>query len=161
MEITRSRIIGCPRDVLFEYLREPNNDPDWCTTVRSSELVDGETGEPGAVYDQMHKPGPFPPSALRVKLLEIDPPSTIRLKSVDDVARFVVTYTLDDLGDGTTRVTQHDDIEFRGFGRLIAPFIALAVRSGIKRQFADLAAKAERNEIATVVDDARSGNSTS
>lgn len=147
MEITRSAVIESPRDDLFQYLQEPNNDPDWCDTVHSSEIAEGESGRPGAIYDQMHKPGPFPPSNLRVRLLEVDPPSMIKLESVDEIATFVVTYTLEDLGDGRTKVTQHDDIEFRGLGRLIAPFVALAVKSGIKRQFENLAEKAKREAI--------------
>lgn len=148
MEITRTTTIPCPRDTLFEYLREPDNDPEWCATVHSSELVGGEAGQAGAVYQQTHKPGPFPPSALQVTLLDIDPPDHIRLRSDDDIGTFVVTYRLEDMGDGTTRVTQHDDIQFRGFGRLLGPFISLAVRSGVKRQFDDLREMAESGVIA-------------
>lgn len=147
MEISRKTTINCPRTDLFEYFRDPDNDPDWCSTVHSSELVEGESGKEGAVYHQMHKPGPFPPSALRVRLLEIDSPNHIRLESVDDLATFVVTYTLEDLGGGKTRVTQHDDIRFRGFGYLLAPFISLAVKSGIKRQFEALARKVDDGAI--------------
>lgn len=138
MEISRSVIVPCEPGRLFEYLREPDNDPEWCATVRSSELAEGEAGQAGAVYHQMHKPGPFPPSALEVTLLDVDPPNRIRLQSVDDVATFIVTYRVEDLGDGNTRVTQHDNIRFRGFGKLLAPLIAMAVRSGIRRQFNDL-----------------------
>lgn len=138
MEISRSVIVPCEQERLFEYLREPDNDPEWCATVRSSELAEGEAGQAGAIYNQMHKPGPFPPSALEVTLLEVYPPDRIRLQSVDDVATFTVTYRVEDLGDGNTRVTQHDDIRFRGFGKLLAPFIAMAVRSGIRRQFNEL-----------------------
>lgn len=147
MEISRSTTIECSRDRLFQYLREPNNDPDWCPTVRSSELAEGEAGEVGAVYRQMHKPGPFPPSALEVRLLEIGGPEHIKLQSIDEIATFIVTYTLEDLGDGMTRVIQHDDIRFRGFGRLLAPFISIAVKSGIKRQFESLGDMARQGEI--------------
>lgn len=147
MEITRTTIVSCPRDVLFDYLREPNNDPDWCPTVHSSELASGENGRAGAVYEQMHKPGPFPPSTLEVSLLQIDRPDRIELKSVDDIATFFVTYRLEDLGEGRTRVTQHDDIRFRGFGWLIAPFMALAVNRGIKSQFVELEEKARQGAI--------------
>lgn len=143
VEITRAATIPCQADRLFEYLREPNNDPEWCSTVRSSELVEGESGQAGAVYHQMHKPGPFPPSALEVTLLEIAPPGHIRLRSVDDVATFIVTYRIEDMGDGNTRVTQHDDIAFKGLGRIIAPFMAMAVRSGISRQFDELGDRAQ------------------
>lgn len=143
MEIARTATIPCRADLLFEYLREPNNDPEWCSSVHTSELVEGRIGEAGAVYHQMHKPGPFPPSPLEVTLLEIEPPGHIRLQSVDDVATFNVTYTIEDTGEGTTRVTQHDDIEFKGLGRILAPFIAMAVRSGISRQFDELKARAE------------------
>lgn len=148
MEIAHTATIPCEADSLFEYLRDPNNDLEWCATVHSSDLAEGEAGQAGAVYQQTHKPGPFPPSALEVTLLEIDPPNHIRLQSVDDVATFVVTYRLEDMGDGTTRVTQHDDIQFKGLGRLLAPFISLAVKSGVKRQFDDLREKADSGAIA-------------
>jgi len=149
MEIVRDVTVPCAVDQLFEYLRDPDNDPKWCSTVHSSELVKGDAGESGAVYQQKHKPGPFPPSALEVTLLDIDPPDRIRLQSVDDVATFVVTYRLEDMGEGNTRVTQHDDIRFKGFGRLLAPFISLAVKSGVERQFEDLREMAETGAIAS------------
>lgn len=94
----------------------------------------------------MHKPGPFPPSKLEVTVLEIDEPDRIQLKSVDDVATFIVTYELTLAADEPG--SQHDDIEFRGFGRLLAPFIALAVRSGIERQFEELESKAQKGDMA-------------
>ena len=148
MEIERSTTISCPRDTLFEYLREPNNDPAWCPTVHSSELTAGSTGQPGAEYHQVHRPGPFPPSDLEVTLLEVDEPDHIQLRSTDELGSFVVTYRLEDLGDGRTRVTQHDDIRLDGFARLLTPFMMLAVDSGIRRQFTELERMAQRGEIA-------------
>lgn len=79
-------------------------------------------------------------------MLEIDEPDRIQLKSVDDVATFIVTYELTLAADEPG--SQHDDIEFRGFGRLLAPFIALAVRSGIERQFEELESKAQKGDMA-------------
>ena len=150
MEIERTTTVDCPREVLFDYLREPNNDPAWCPTVQSSELASGAPGRPGAIYRQMHKPGPFPPSALEVTMLETDEPGHIRLRSTDELGTFVVTYRLEDLGGGRTRVTQHDDIHLDGLARLLAPVMMLAVNSGIRRQFAELERLADRGEIASI-----------
>lgn len=150
MEITRTATIPCPPDTLFAYLRDPDNDPKWCPTVHESKLVEGSRGEPGAVYQQRHKPGPFPPTALEVTLLEIDAPDHIRLQSDDDLGTFIVTYRLEDLADGNTRVTQHDDIRLKGFGRILAPFIAMAVNSGVQRQFEELRKQADNDAISSV-----------
>lgn len=124
MEISPTVTIPCGRDELFGFLRDPDHDPQWCSTVRSSELPSGSPGDVGAVYRQVHKPGPFPAEDLQLTLTGIEPPEQIGLRSGDSMATFDVTYRLEDLGDGVTRVTQHDVIHLDGIRRLPAPVLA-------------------------------------
>lgn len=138
MRIERSVEIDRPIQDVFAFIRDPNNDPGWCPTVQRSVQVTGDGPAVGAVYEQVHKPGPAAPTELTVELLEIDAPNHLRLRSTDDLATFDVHYHLDPLPDGGTRLTQIDDAHFHGFAKLLQPFMWFAIHRGIEKQFAKL-----------------------
>ena len=138
MRIERSVEIDASIDEVFAYIRDPNNDPEWCPTVQRSKQVKGDGPTVGAVYEQVHKPGPAPPTELQVELLEIDAPHRLRLRSTDDLGYFDVQYRLEQLPDGSMRLTQVDDTHFQGFAKLLQPVMWFAIHNGIKRQFAEL-----------------------
>ncbi len=138
MHIERSVTIPRPREAVFEHIRDPNDDPGWCPDVLSSRQVVGDGPEVGAEYEQRHDPGPGSPSDLHVEILSLDPPRSMTVRSSDDLAVFEVTYTLEELPDGATRLTQSDDIHVEGLRRLLLPVLWIAVNAGIRKQFGEL-----------------------
>lgn len=138
MIIRKSVEIDRPRAEVFEFIRDPGNDPQWCPTVSESEQVEGEGPVPGAVYHQVHKPGPAKPTQLEVELLEVDAPHHLRLRSTDELGMFDVRYELEELPGNRTRLTQVDDTDFQGFAKLLQPVMFFAINSGIKKQFGQL-----------------------
>lgn len=138
MHLERSVTIARAPAEVFTYIRDPNNDPTWCPTVLESRQVVGAGPDVGAEYQQRHKPGPGPASDLHVRIVEVDAPRLQTVRSTDDLGYFDVTYRLEELPDGSTRLTQSDDIHFAGVKRLLLPIIWLAVNTGVKRQFAEL-----------------------
>ncbi len=138
MRIERNVEIDRPPTAVFGFISDPDNDPQWCATVSESRQVEGDGPTPGAVYHQVHKPGPAAPTELVVELLEVDEPHHLRMRTTDDLAEFDVRYELEELPDGRTRLTQVDDTNFRGFAKLLQPVMWFAINSGIKRQFREL-----------------------
>lgn len=138
MRIERSIEIDRPTTDVFAFISDPGNDPRWCTTVSESHQVEGDGPAQGAVYHQVHKPGPAKPTQLVVELLEVDEPHHMRMRTTDELAEFEVRYELEELDGGRTRLTQVDDTRFRGAARLLQPVMWFAINSGIKRQFRTL-----------------------
>ena len=138
MIIRRSVEIDRPPAEVFAFIRDPDNDPVWCSTVLESEQVQGDEPVPGAVYRQVHRPGPAKSTELTVELLEIEPPHHLLARSTDELAVFDVRYELEELPGGRTRLTQVDDADFQGFAKVLQPVMWFAITRGIKRQFAEL-----------------------
>lgn len=137
MRIERSVTIPRAPAEVFDYIRDPNNDPVWCSSVLSSRQVAGNGPDVGARYEQQHNPGPGKPTDLHIEILALDPPRSMTVRSVDDLAEFHVTYRLEAV-DGGTHLTQIDEIHVEGIKKLVLPVLRLAVGAGIKKQFAEL-----------------------
>lgn len=136
MRMTRSVTVNRPREEVFDYIADPNNDPDWCPTVLESSLVAGTPAQPGARYQQVQKPGPVE-QQLDVELVEVNAPAHIRLRSSTSMATSQVDYELD-ADDGETRLRQTTDMHFHGLGYLMAPILRLVIPSAMEDQFKEL-----------------------
>lgn len=147
MRIAKTVEIDRPIGEVFEFIRDPDNDPVWCPTVHESNQVNGNGPTVGAVYEQVHKPGPAKPTGLTVELVEIDAPHHVHLKSVDELGWFNVHYHLEELPDGGTRLTQTDHTHFQGFARLLQPIMWIAINAGITKQFRRLKRLLETGDV--------------
>lgn len=56
--MTCSVTVSRPREEVFDYIADANNDPVWCLTVLESNLVAGTPGQPAARYQEVQKPDP-------------------------------------------------------------------------------------------------------
>lgn len=146
MKIQRTVDIDRPVADVFRFIADPNNDPIWCPNVHESTQLRGDGPLVGAVYEQIHEPGPAKPTRLTVELREMDAPNHMRLKSIDELAWFDVSYHLEELSDEATRLTQTDHTHFQGFAKLLQPVMWFAIRNGIKRQFRQLKALLEAGD---------------
>lgn len=149
MRIERSVEINRPAEEVFALIGDPDNDPVWCPTVHGSTRVKGKGLTIGAVYEQVHKPGPAKPTELTVELLEIDAPHHLHLRSTDDLGWFDVHYHLADLPDGGTRLTQIDQTHFQGFAKPLQPIMWLAINAGITKQFRRLKRLLETGDVSS------------
>ncbi len=149
MKIQRTVDIGRPITEVFRFIGDPNNDPTWCPNVHESTQQRGDGPDVGAVYEQIHEPGPAKPTRLTVELLEINAPTYLRLRSTDELAWFDVSYHLEELPDDATRLTQTDHAHFQGFAKLLQPVMWVAINGGIKRQFRQLKTLLETDDSRT------------
>lgn len=137
--ITATAKLDHPIGEVFAYASDSRNDPEWCESVRSCEQTEGDGPSVGARYLAVHKPGPKA-SELAIETLEMDPPRWILWRQVDDAGTFLVSYDLEDLGDGRTRLTQTDEITWHGVFKVLGPLVVnRVVRRNLPRQLDDLA----------------------
>ncbi len=140
--ITATTEVDRPVEDVFAFVADSRNDPLWCRTVLECEQTHGDGPGPGARYRAVHKPGPKA-SELRIEALEYDAPRRIKWRQVDDAGTFVVTFDLEPIGPGSTRLTQTDETSWNGVFRVLSPLLHRVVRKTLPKQFEALRAHLE------------------
>ena len=113
-------VIKRPRDEVFAFLADPENDPQWRTGVLDLKRVSG--GGIGARYAQ----GVKGPGGRRIpadiEITELTPSETIAFQTVTGPVRPRGRYQLT-VVDGGTRVRFELEADVNGLKRLIAPMV--------------------------------------
>jgi len=114
--------IARPVEDVFDVVADPRNDHRWCERVRGCEAVDGGEPRVGARYEVEHRPSLHRAHTRRIEIVELDRPAKVVSVQEDQIAHWTISYLLEPNGDGGTRLTQRDDIEWRvtPIGRPIA-----------------------------------------
>lgn len=138
MKLRTQETIDRPIDEVFAFVSDPRNDPEWCATVREVEQTAGDEPAVGARYREMHDPRPGRAVPLVVEIRELDPPRRLVLFEEDFAAQLLVTYDLEALGEGRTRITQTSEVHLKGAWKLMTPATYIGVRATLPKQFAAL-----------------------
>jgi uncharacterized protein YndB with AHSA1/START domain len=129
--------IARPLETVWAVISDPRNDPRWCCTVKSVEVV-GERR-----WRVMHKPIPLrPPRELEVKQLEAEPTHRLALRQEDAAAVFKVEYRLEPTQIGT-RFTQVSEFAWKTLPRMLHGTFGRAVRREVRAQLRALKALLE------------------
>jgi uncharacterized protein YndB with AHSA1/START domain len=127
LTIERSVRLARPAVEVFDFVADARNDPQWCSKVRSVELVSPTAGL-DASYAVVHKPVPGRPARkMEMTCTAFERPRTISWRQDDGTDVFLVTYTIEALGD-RSRLTQRSEATL-GSSRLLRPLY----RRGIGR----------------------------
>ncbi len=111
--------IARPIADVFDFVADARNDPQWCSKVRSSELVSTLAGA-GAAYAVVHKPVPGRPArSMKMTCTAFERPARIEWRQDDGTDVFLVTYSLEEFGD-RSRLTQKSEATL-GSSRLLRP----------------------------------------
>lgn len=115
-----------PADV-FAFLADFENWPRWQSDMKTTELVEGQRGQAGAVYHYVSKAmGQTFDSTVRI--VRVDPPSEITFEGEwAGMMRPSGRYLVEPAPEGA-RVTLNPHPEARGFGKLMAPLMGLMIR---------------------------------
>jgi hypothetical protein len=130
MEIVRRVEIGRSVEEVFEFVADARNDVRWCPKVKSVSLVAGSGGD--ARYAVVHKPVPGKPEReMEMTCVGWEPPARLEWLEDDGTDVFRVTYSLERLDSGRTRLSQTSEATI-GAPRLLHPIF----RAGIGRDIA-------------------------
>lgn len=114
--------IDRPVEDVFAVVADPRNDHRWCERVSGCEAVDGGEPRVGARYAVEHRPSLHRAHTRHIEIVELDRPRKVVSVQEDRIAHWTISYLLEPNGNGGTRLTQRDDIEWRvtSMGRPIA-----------------------------------------
>jgi uncharacterized membrane protein len=113
-------VIGRPRDDVFAFLADPENDPQWRTGVLDLKHVSGSGV--GSRYAQGVKGPRGRRISADIELTELTPGRSIAFRTLTGPVRPRGRYLLSAAEQGT-RVRFELDADVRGLKRLIAPMV--------------------------------------
>jgi uncharacterized protein YndB with AHSA1/START domain len=117
------------RDVrtVWDYMTDPENEPEWIGGLKEARLVDDG---PLKVGSRVERVAGFLGRRIEYvnEVTELEPPRRLDMRSVKAPFPMRITYTLE--GDGETTVRNH----VRGGGvRLLSPFVKRNIRRDLER----------------------------
>ena len=138
-EITIAR----PRDEVAAYACDPDNATTWYANIESAEW---QTPRPLAVGSRFAFVARFLGRRLSYvyEVKEMTPGERFVMATTEGPLAMETTYTWADAGEGTTLMRLRNRGEPSGFSRLVAPFMATAVRRANRKDLARLKEVLER-----------------
>ena len=135
-------VIACPVDVVAAYAGDPTNAPAWYANIES---VEWRTPPPVAVGSRLAFVARFLGRRLEYtyEVVELEPGRRLVMRTAQGPFPMETTYTWTAEGDRSTRMTLRNRGEPAGFSRLVAPFLATAVRRANRKDLARLKAVLE------------------
>jgi hypothetical protein len=138
VDVEVSRVIHRPRTVVAGYAANVDNATRWYANIKSVEWV---TAPPLAVGTRVGFVAQFLGRRLgyTYEIVEYSPDVVLRMRTAEGPFPMETTYRWSDAGSGATRMSLRNHGNPKGFGRLIAPFMAFAMRSAMTKDLDRLA----------------------
>ena len=142
VDVVTRRIIRRDRASVSAFAADPDNAPDWYENIRSVEWV---TPAPLGVGSRVAFVAQFLGRRLAYtyEIVDYEPGNRLVMRTAEGPFPMEISYGWEDAG-GDTRMTLRNRGEPRGFSRVFAPFMALAMRRANTKVLARLAALLER-----------------
>lgn len=127
VDVQTEIVIERPRDAVAAYAANPDNAPLWYANIRSAEWV---TECPARVGTQVAFVAHFLGRRLAYtyEITELVPGERLVMRTAEGPFPMETTYIWADAGPGQTRMTLRNRGVPRGFSRMVAPLMAVAMR---------------------------------
>ena len=137
VDVQTEIVIDRPADVVAAYAGDPENAPEWYANIDS---VDWQTAPPVSVGSKMTFVARFLGRRLEYtyEVVELVPDERLVMRTAQGPFPMETTYTWTPVGPGSTRMGLRNRGEPAGFSRLIAPFMAPAMRRANRKDLAKL-----------------------
>jgi uncharacterized membrane protein len=134
MEVRASTKIDKPKQEVFEYISDPNNDPTWISGIVSAQVM---TGWPVNRGTQVKRLATFLGRSIEyvLEIVDFQPNKLVAMRSIQAPFPMEVDYAVREVGSGT-------EFEIRvggdagGFYRLATPLMEFQVRRSLNRDVA-------------------------
>lgn len=135
VDVVTDIAIDRPRDEVAAFAANPDNVPHWYVNIRS---VEWQTPRPAAVGSQIAFVAQFLGRRLAYtyEIAEWIPGERLVMRTADGPFPMETTYAWSSTPAGGTHMTLRNRGTPTGFSRLVAPFMAMAVRSANRKDLA-------------------------
>ncbi len=137
VDVSSEITIRRPRDQVAAYASNPDHTPSWFVNIKS---IEWKTQPPVKVGSQMAFVAQFLGRRLAYtyEVVELVPGERFVMRTAEGPFPMETTYTWETTPEGGTRMTLRNRGIPAGFSRLMAPFMARAVRSANRKDLAAL-----------------------
>ncbi|MEZ4656179.1 MAG: SRPBCC family protein [Caldilineaceae bacterium] len=137
VDVISEIVIDRPVAEVAAYAGDPGNAPAWYVNIKS---VEWRTPPPVQVGSQMDFVANFLGRriAYTYEIVEFVPNRRLVMRTAQGPFPMETTYTWDAVGNGATRMTLRNRGAPTGFSKLVAPFMASAVRRANQKDLAML-----------------------
>lgn len=137
VDVTTEITIERAADVVAAYAADPSNAPNWYVNIES---VEWETPLPAQLGSRVAFVARFLGRRLAYtyELVDFAPPERLVMRTAQGPFPMETTYTWTPTGDSTTRMTLRNRGEPAGFSKVVAPFMAVAMRRANRRDLSTL-----------------------
>ena len=143
VDVVTDIVISRPCDRVAAFAADPSHAPEWYVNIKSVEWL---TPPPAAVGSRVafvaHFLGRW--LAYTYQVVEFEAGSRLVMRTVDGPFPMETTYSWTSTADGATRMTLRNRGEPAGFSRLVAPFMARAMRRANRKDLTRLKQLLER-----------------
>jgi hypothetical protein len=137
VDVVSGTLIHRPVGVVAAYAGDPANAPAWYVNIES---VNWQTPPPLAVGSRLAFVARFLGRRLAYtyEIVGLIPGERLVMRTSEGPFPMETTYSWEAAGEGATRMTLRNRGEPSGFSRLVAPFVASAVRRANRKDLARL-----------------------
>jgi hypothetical protein len=137
VDVSTEIVIRRPRDEVAEYASNPGNAPAWYVNIKS---VEWKTPPPVRVGSQIAFVAQFLGRriAYTYEVVELVAGRRFVMRTAQGPFPMETIYTWETTAEGTTRMTLRNRGRPSGFSRLVAPFMAGAMRRANRKDLAAL-----------------------
>lgn len=127
VDVSTQTVINRPVEEVAEYAGDPTNAPEWYANIQS---VEWKTEPPLRVGSKLDFVARFLGRRLAYtyEIVELDSGERLVMRTAQGPFPMETTYIWSADGDGRTRMTLRNRGEPSGFSKLVAPFMATAVK---------------------------------
>jgi len=143
VDVTTDTIIERAVDDVAAYAGDPENAPKWYVNIKS---VEWKTEPPVRVGARVAFVAQFLGRRLEYtyEIVELVPGERLVMRTSEGPFPMETTYAWEPAGERSTRMTLRNRGEPSGFGKLMAPFMASAMRRANQKDLAQLKSILER-----------------
>jgi uncharacterized protein YndB with AHSA1/START domain len=137
VDVQTETVIGQPVATVAAYAGDPSHAPDWYVNIES---VEWETPPPVSVGSKVAFVARFlgRRMAYTYEFVELVPGERLVMRTAEGPFPMETTYTWSPAANGATRMTLRNRGEPAGFSKLVAPFMAGAMRRANRKDLAKL-----------------------